>query len=294
MRVFGSFDGPDGCGKSTLLAGVTEYLARNDVQVHAAPALGDFLPAGGSADAFRDWILHSDGLDVAAALIGAAARRLEAVLETERTGDHILLADRGSLTVRLSAISHGSGDNERPEHEVLTALAGPLQELAALDKKIENLVPCRTIVILPHLGMATIERRLNEDEVVSDRYLRYLTVLHDHFRSADMSGNYVITAEEELRINVNLAGELLLKATTLTGTCGAAANSSATRSRAHSQAASLWRPGLARSVSPAGDELQRPAAVPGELDERADRGSGRRRADDDVQDQACPSRPGES
>jgi hypothetical protein len=218
VRVFGSFDGPDGCGKSTLLAGVTEYLARNDVQVHAAPALGDFLPAGGSADAFRDWILRSDGLDVAAALIGAAARRLEAVLETERTGDHVLLADRGSLTVRLSAISHGSGNNERPEHEVLTALAGPLQELAALDRKMGNLVPCRTIVILPHLGMATIERRLHEDEVVSDRYLRYLTVLHDHFRSADMSGNYVITAEEELRINVNLAGELLLKATTLTGT----------------------------------------------------------------------------
>ena len=209
MKVFGSFDGPDGSGKSTLLAGVTEYLESHDVQVRAAPNLGDFLPIGSGADAFRDWILCSNGLDVAAALIEAATRRLKAILETECAGKHILLVDRGSLTVRLSAITHGMGANERSEHQVLMALAEPLQELAALDKQIGNLVPVIVVVILPRLGMRTIERRLKENEIVSDRYLRYLTVLHDHFRSAHMDDHYVVTAEDELHSNVNLVGELL-------------------------------------------------------------------------------------
>lgn len=218
MRVFGSFDGPDGCGKSTLLTGVIEYLASHDVQIRTAPTLGDFLPTGNSGDAFRDWILCSNGLDVAAALIRAASRRLEAILETERAGKHVLLVDRGSLTVRLSAIAHGMGADERSEQQVLMALAEPLHDLAALDKKIENLVPARTVVILPRLGMRTIERRLSANEVISDRYFRYLTVLHDHFRAAHMDDNYVVTAEDELRKNVNLVGELLLKVARLTRT----------------------------------------------------------------------------
>jgi hypothetical protein len=218
VKALASFDGPDGCGKSTLLAEVIKYLTSRNIQVHKGPTLGDFLPTGNNADAFRDWILSTNGLDIANALIGAASRRIETILKSECAGAHILLIDRGSLTIRLSAITHGMGTDERSEQQVLIALTDPLKKLAYLDKKMRDLVPVRTVVILPRFGMRTIEHRLSVNEVISDRYFRYLSLLHDQFRPNLMGDYYVVAAEDELRKNAALVGELLLNAASSTGT----------------------------------------------------------------------------
>lgn len=218
MRALASFDGPDGCGKSTLLAEVMGYLTSRGVQLRKGPALGEFLPTGNSADAFRQWILRTNGLDVASALIRAASRRIEAILETECAGSHILLIDRGSLTIRLSAIAHGIGADGRSEQQVLVALAEPLKELSNFDKRMKDLVPVRTVVILPRFGMRTIERRISANEVITDRYFRYLSILHDHFLTTLMDDYYAVNAEDELRKNAALVGKLLLDAASSTRT----------------------------------------------------------------------------
>lgn len=208
MRIIGDFDGPDGCGKSTLLAGARQYLAERGISVHVGPRLGAFLPASGGENAFREWVHRNDGLAIAAALLDAGTRRLASVLETALEGDHVLLIDRGSLTVRLSAIAHGMGC-QLSEQQACAALAGPLQALAALEKEAASVVLTRNVVVMPRLGMRTIERRLAEREVVNDRYYRYLTVLHDQFKAHVHDRTRVIDAEGVLPESINFAGELL-------------------------------------------------------------------------------------
>jgi thymidylate kinase len=208
VRVLGTFEGPDGCGKSTMLAGVRQYLIDRGVPVRTGPSLGAFLPTLDSADAFRDWVLYSDGLDVAATLLNAATARLAQLLETEREGDHVLLLDRGSLTVKFSAIAHGMG-SQRPEAQVREALAGPLQALATVERGAASDVPTRSLVILPRLGMKTIERRLSSREAISERYYRYLTVLHDQFQAQVPEESHVVDAEGVLTDGISFVGELL-------------------------------------------------------------------------------------
>jgi thymidylate kinase len=207
MRVLGVFEGPDGCGKSTLLAGVRQHLTDRGVPVRTGPGLGAFLPTLNSADAFRDWVLRSDGLDVAATLLDAATQRLTQLLETEHEGDHVLLLDRGPLTVKFSAIAHGIG--QRTEPQVRAALARQLRALAAAERKAAKQVPTRSIVILPSLGMQTIERRLGTREQISERYHDYLTVLHDQFQAHLPKGSYVVEAEGVLTESIMFARELL-------------------------------------------------------------------------------------
>lgn len=211
-KALGFLDGPDGSGKSTLLTGLIQYLEGRGVEVCSAPILGDFLPAASSAAEFRDWVLSNDGLVVGAALIEAACRRLEVIGEAVRCSSGILLVDRGPLTVRLSAVAHGTGAGERSESEVLAALSGQLEELAVLRSRIMTAIPSKYVVILPRLGMDTIVNRLRVREVISGRYLRYLTVLNELFHVAPLGGSdcMTIAAEDELRANVTVTGELLL------------------------------------------------------------------------------------
>lgn len=208
MRVLGVFDGPDGCGKSTLVAGVRQHLTDRGVPVRTGQSLGAFLPALNSADAFRDWVLRSDGLDVGATLLDAATTRLAQLLEKEREGDQVLLLDRGPLTVKFSAIAHGIA-SQRTEPQVRAALAGPLQALAAAQRKAANHVATRSIVILPRLGMQTIERRLGTREQISERYHHYLTLLYEQFQAPLPEESHVVEAEGVLTESITFAAELL-------------------------------------------------------------------------------------
>jgi thymidylate kinase len=209
MRVLGTFDGPDGCGKSTLLAGVRQHLTGRGIPVRTGPGLGAFLPTlNSSADAFRDWVLRSDGLDVAATLLDAATKRLTQLAETEHDGDHILLLDRGPLTVKFSAIAHGIA-SQRTEPQVRAALAGLLHALAAAEKKIASDTPTRNIVILPRLGMPTIERRLGTREQISDRYHHYLTLLYGQFQAPLPTESHIVEAEGLLTDSITFAVDAL-------------------------------------------------------------------------------------
>jgi hypothetical protein len=119
-----------------------------------------------------------------------------------------VLLDRGTLTVKFSAIAHGMG-SRRSEAHVRAALAGPLQALADVEREAASDVPTRSVVLLPRLGMQTIERRLGSHEAISERYYRYLTVLHDQFQAQLPEDSHVVDAEGALAESISFAGDWL-------------------------------------------------------------------------------------